>query len=264
VKETLQNLLMGATDTLFSAIPQRQPPRVSLQRCKLISHRGEHDNKTVFENTLAAFRAAREAGVWGIECDIRWTADLVPVVVHDPDGGRVFGDPAPIRELTFAQLRRRLPSIPSLEELLSDYGGYIHLMLEIKAEPLIQPRRQKEILAELLRDLDPVGDYHFLALNPDLFHRVDFAPRCSCIPVAEFNISALSEHSLASGYGGLAGHYVLLTSALKWRHEAAGQRVGVGHIGSRNALFRELNRGVEWIFSNNAVAMQRLLDELLQ
>lgn len=264
MKESLQNLLMGATDTLFSAIPRKRPPRELLQRCKLISHRGEHDNRLVFENTLQAFETAREAGVWGIECDLRWTADLTPVVVHDPDGGRVFGDRRPIRELTFAQLRRKLPLIPSLAEVVAAYGGNTHLMIEIKTEPLIQLQRQKLIIEELLRDLDPVRDYHFLALDPGLFQLVDFAPPAACLPVAEFNVAALSQLSLAAGYSGLAGHYLLLTSALKSRHEAAGQRIGVGHIGSRNALFRELNRGVEWIFSNDAVAMQQLLDELLQ
>ena len=264
MEDTLQNLLMAAADTVFAALPRRRPPRELLRRCKLISHRGEHDNRSIFENTLPAFDAAREAGVWGIECDVRWTADLTPVILHDPDGGRVFGDPRPVRELTFAQLRQQLPLIPSLAELVSVYGGNTHLMIEIKAEPPVRPRQQKLIIAELLRDLDPVGDYHFLALDPDLFQRVDFAPPAACLPVAEFNVSALSERSLASGYGGLAGHYLLMTNAVKSRHEAAGQRIGTGHIGSRNALFRELNRGVEWIFSNNAAALQRLLDRLLK
>ena len=36
-----------------------------------------------------------------------------------------------------------------------------------------------------------------------------------------------------------------------------------GFIHSRNALFRELNRGVEWIFSNEAVRMQGIRDAYL-
>ena len=33
---------------------------------------------------------------------------------------------------------------------------------------------------------------------------------------------------------------------------------------SRNTLFRELNRGIEWIFSNDAVALQHIRDDYLQ
>jgi glycerophosphoryl diester phosphodiesterase len=260
VKEALQNLLMHLVDSVTAALPQPTPSRDALRRCKLISHRGEHDNRSVLENTLPAFAAARDAGVWGIECDIRWTADLVPVIAHDPDGRRVFGDDAVIGELTFDALRDRLPQVPSLAELVAEFGGHTHLMLEIKAEPYPEPERQTASLAEHLAALVPGEDYHFLALDPDLFRYVDFVPSAACLPVAEFNVSALSRRALERGYGGLTGHYLLLTDGVRRRHETAGQRIGTGHIGSRNALFREINRDVEWIFSNDAVTMQRLLE----
>lgn len=264
MRESLQNALMRLVDGVTALIPRPLPGREALQQCRLVSHRGEHDNRQVYENTLAAFAAARDAGVWGIECDIRWTADLVPVVAHDSDGRRVFGDAGVLRELSFGELRERMPLVPSLEELVREFGGDRHLMLEIKAESYPQPEHQKTILAGLMSGLEPARDYHFLALDPALFSHVDFAPPTCLLPVAEFNVQALSETSLAAGYAGLAGHYLLLGNALKRLHEARGQRIGTGHIGSRNALFRELNRGVEWIFSNDAVAMQRLLDRLLE
>ena len=154
---------------------------------------------------------------------------------------------------------KALPAVPSLAELVKEFGGNTHLMLEIKDEPYPEPARQQAILESTLQGLAPIQDYHFLALDPALFRHVAFAPSDCCLPVAEFNVAALSKCSLDSGYGGLTGHYLLLTNALKRRHEAAGQRIGTGHIGSRNALFREINRGVEWIFSNDAVAMQQLL-----
>lgn len=263
VREALQNALMRLADGVTALIPQPVPDRETLQQCRLVSHRGEHDNRQIQENTLPAFAAARDAGVWGIECDIRWTADLVPVVAHDPDGRRVFGDPGVLRELTFEELRTRMPLIPTLEELVAQFGGDRHLMLEIKAEPYADPGRQKAIMDRLLAGLVPVRDYHFLALDPALFQYVDFAPPECLLPVAEFNVRQLSESSLAAGYAGLAGHYLLLGNALKRRHEARGQGIGTGHIGSRNALFRELNRGVAWIFSNDAVAMQRALEAAL-
>ena len=40
------------------------------------------------------------------------------------------------------------------------------------------------------------------------------------------------------------------------------EAVATGFVKSRNCLYREMNRGMAWIFSNDAVAMQRLLDGL--
>jgi glycerophosphoryl diester phosphodiesterase len=42
------------------------------------------------------------------------------------------------------------------------------------------------------------------------------------------------------------------------------QKMGTGYIGSKNCLFRELNRGIEWIFSNNAADLQKIVQHLLK
>ena len=47
---------------------------------KVIAHRGDHTIHP--ENTLPAFQAALDANAFGIEFDVRLTADLVPVVFH--------------------------------------------------------------------------------------------------------------------------------------------------------------------------------------
>ena len=211
------------------------------------SRGGEHDNRQVFENTLPAFAHARDAGVWGIECDIRWTADLVPIVAHDTDAARVFGEDLSFSDVSFAELRERLPLVPSLAELVAEFGGNIHLMMEIKQESYPDPARQQQALADLLAELRPAVDYHFLALDPALFRYVGFAPARSLLPVAEFNVGTLSQLGIAEDYAGLAGHYLLLGSRVQQRHRAQGQHIGTGHVGSRNALFRE----------------QQLLDRLL-
>jgi glycerophosphoryl diester phosphodiesterase len=264
MRDFLQYTAMKAVDRVMAGIPQPVPSQIALRNCKIISHRGEHDNMSVMENTLPAFDNARVNGVWGIECDIRWTADLVPVICHDPCGTRVFDNPARVSELSFADLRAQMPLIPSLAELVGEFGGNTHLMLEIKADHYPQLQRQKMILQEQLSTLSPGPDYHFLALDPALFSRVDFAPRNVCFPVAQLNTSRLSRAALDTQCGGLNGHFLLLTDKLKKRHELAGQRIGTGFISSKNCLFRELNRGVEWIFSNDAVKIQKIRDRYLE
>ena len=169
MQEWLQGAAMKTADWIMAGIPRPVPSQTALRNCKIISHRGEHDNISVIENTLPAFELARTHGVWGIECDIRWTADLVPLIIHDHNGARLFGRPDRFSALSFAEVRAQLPLIPSLAELVSEFGGNTHLMLEIKEEHYPQPLRQKRILQEHLSVLSPGRDYHFLVLDPNLF-----------------------------------------------------------------------------------------------
>ena len=259
----LQKLAIDLVDLVMALIPRAVPSAAALRNCKIVSHRGEHDNRRVMENTLLAFDIARAAGVWGIECDLRWTSDLVPVICHDPSTERVFGKPVLIESITFAELREQLPAIPSLEEVVARYSGNTHLMLELKclsAEHLVQ---QRETLARILGKVTAGEDFHVLALDPGLFTLVDFIAPQYLLPVAETNVHQLSRISLQRGYRGLAGHYLLLGEGVRRRHLAAGQHIGTGFPRSRNCLCRELNRGVQWIFSNDAVYLQGKVNALL-
>ena len=262
MKERLQNLAMALVDQVMAVIPRPLPDEAALRNCKIISHRGEHDNRTVMENTLMAFDNARTVGVWGLECDIRWTSDDVPVICHDASTSRVFGVDIEIASVSFEQLRDALPDVPALEEVVNRFGGNTHLMLELKSFDGDRLERQRTALADVLKVLTPEEDYHFLALDPALFTLADFVAPSALLPVAQTNVRALSEISLQRSYCGLCGHYLLLGTELQHKHEAAGQRVGTGFPRSRNCLYRELGRGIEWIFSNDAVYLQGLLNEL--
>ena len=39
---------------------------------------------------------------------------------------------------------------------------------------------------------------------------------------------------------------------------------GVGFIDSKNSLYRELNRGVSWLFTNQAVKLSGYLNEAMK
>ena len=92
--------LLQSIDLFYAKWPQPPPHKDRLKHCKIISHRGEHDNKDIFENTLSAFDQARDAGVGGIEFDLRWTKDLHPVVFHDTHLQRVFGSEVELNQVT--------------------------------------------------------------------------------------------------------------------------------------------------------------------
>jgi len=251
-------------DLWFAAWPQPTPGQARLRDCKIISHRGEHDNRVVFENTLAAFERAYRAGVWGLELDVRWTKDLKPVVIHDADLMRVFHLDSMVSQLSLKELQGRCPLIPSLAELIHSYGGKAHLMMELKAEVYPEPTLQSRVLQEHLSQLTPQADYHFISLTPSMLERVNWCPKAACLPIAQLNIKSISSLALKANYGGMNGHYLFITNAVLQKHLQHNQQVGTGFVRSRNCLFRELNRGVEWIYTNHALKLQRIRKACLQ
>ncbi len=263
LRDKLFDVTMATVDGVMAAWPQPLPSREALERCRIIAHRGEHDNQKVFENTLQSFQLALDAGVWGIECDIRFTRDRVPVICHDPTASRVFGAAIEIGRTTFTDLRAALPQIPTLDELVEQFGGRAHLMLELKHEAWPAPEHQRDRLREALAPLQPIHDFHLLSLNPTMYERVDFAPEGCFLPVAETNVEAISRFALERGCAGLGGHYLLLGKAVKQRHDRVGQQLGTGFPTSGNCLRRELNRGVQWIFTNHAVKLETLRRDYL-
>jgi glycerophosphoryl diester phosphodiesterase len=92
------------------------------------------------ENTLAAFRRAREEGADGVELDVLSCATGEVVVFHDEDLTRLAGRPERIADLPLAAVRDvRLAggqSIPLFTEALEELGSQSMLVnVEIKAPP---------------------------------------------------------------------------------------------------------------------------------
>lgn len=261
----METLAMALADALFAALPRRRPSPDALQQARIVAHRGAHEaTRGVAENTLAAFAAARDAGVWGIETDIRWTRDHEPVLVHDPDTARVFGKPLRVAEVRAAQLRSHVPGVPTLAEVVQRYAPGMHLMLEIKDGFRPEPQRQQQRLLERLAPLRPVHDYHLMALDPALFSPFTDIPAAAMIPIARFDVARMSALALERGYAGIAGHYALIGKRYLRRHQRRSQAIGVGFPTSRNGLYRELNRGVDWIFSDHAVKLQHYVQTALE
>ena len=257
--DRIEKTICRAADQLYSIYPQPFPDKKRLMDCRIISHRGEHDNRSVFENTLKAFDKALESGIFGIEFDLRWTKDLIPVVFHDRDTTRLFKKNLNINETFFSDLKSSIPEIPSLAETILRYGKKLHLMVEMKQEFYPEPAYQTGVLKDLFSALEPVKDYHLISLSPGIFDIIDFVSEIAFLPVARFNAGRISEIALKNNYGGIAGHYLLISDSVFKKHTDKNQKIGTGFIGSRNSLFRELNRGAEWIFSNDAAKLQAIV-----
>lgn len=240
----------------FAFIPRATPSLALLQSTRLIAHRGAHDHANgLIENTLPAFKRAYEIGCWGIELDVRSTADKVLVVHHDLDLNRLWGKPIRIADINFAALRELEPNIPTLLEVVAEFGGLLHLCIELKA-----PFDDAPALAQILQKLTPGKDYHLLSLDERIFKELPQFPKPALLLVAVHNnVKTLSEQSVKESYGGVLGNCLLLRDKYVQQIINAKQLVGVGFVESKYALYRELNRGVVYIFTNQALRVRSIL-----
>jgi len=127
---------------------------------RVIGHRGTPIHPTFPENTLAAVRTALEAGVDGVEVDVRASADGVLVLSHDDDLGRVLGGGpgtgplvagTPSADLRSVELpgRTRVPALTEVLDRAAVHGARV--VTEVKPEaggP--SARRTAGLLAALL------------------------------------------------------------------------------------------------------------------
>lgn len=215
------------------------------------------------ENTLCAFQRAAEAGVWGIELDLRFTADLEPIVFHDANLFRLYGRYQNICELSHGEIKSSFPDIPSLYDVIERFGSKIHLMIEVKQQQWPDPVQQVSRLKKILHGLVPGKDFHFLCLHPEALEPLGQYAQNAWLAISEYWPALRSRWVKHRRWGGLCGHYLLIgNDTIKSLHRN-GQKVGTGYVQSRNCLFREINRGVDWIFSNDAVHLQSIVDDCL-
>lgn len=115
------------------------------------AHRGLW-NSSIPENSLPAFRRAREYG-FGVEMDVHLTSDGETVVIHDDDLKRMCGTDKKVRDCTLRELRNFTlldsgEGIPTLVEFLDTVGEDMPLIVEIKHDP-----RRDEICSKTISQL---------------------------------------------------------------------------------------------------------------
>jgi glycerophosphoryl diester phosphodiesterase len=259
VLDRLEGWLLRWADAITAHARHAPPSSERLKAARIVAHRGIYDNIRIFENSLSAFDKVREAGIWGLECDVRWTRDGVAVVHHDPDGRRLHHFTRPIASMTLRELQPAAPLIPTLETVVQRYGKRLHLMIEVKAAPGIAPPEVDRSLAAVLASLVPGKDYHLMSLSLEVLAGIAAVPRRACLPIARLNPGAAARAAVAHAYGGMTGHYAFVHRGRIRALHRQGLRVGTGFVNSPGCLYREMARGVDWLFSDRALALQRLV-----
>lgn len=262
--QLLEEAFQVTTEFYAKTIP-RKPVKSLLHKPGVIAHRGLIAHPTIKENTMLAFEECLKKNIWGIEFDIRWTKDLYPIIHHDPSTLRVWGKDKFIHEMNLTELKNEFPAIPSLSEVAASYGNKMHLMIEIKKLPEFTDSEMKTAsynLTDALQSLQPEQHYHFMSFQPEeLIKKFKLNPK-SILGIATTNIKDAINTAEKWKIKGITGHFALITSKLRILAQAKNLKVGVGFINSKNSMYRELELNADFLYSNNPLVIQGLLNKI--
>ena len=153
-------------------------------KANVIAHRGY--SSIAPENTIPAFIEAAKNGYKTIECDIEWTKDNIPVILHDKtinrtarktNGWRLFW-PKKCSSLNYKELldydfglwfsnKYKGTKIPSLNETLECCKNYeLNLYLELK-ETSNFDERKAQIFADLVQKAELEDRVTWISFNED-------------------------------------------------------------------------------------------------
>lgn len=162
----------------------------------VIAHRGY--SSVAPENTIPAFIAAAENGFNTVECDISWTKDSVPVILHDSsinrtartEKGKKLFWPRKCSNLTYDQLLKydfgvwkgeefKGTKIPSFNELLDcskEYG--LNLYIELKKTSGFDEEKAK-LLVDAVKEAGLEDKVTWISFEEDYLQTIsDLMPDC--------------------------------------------------------------------------------------
>lgn len=139
------------------------------------AHRGYRPQSAIQENTLAAFRCAREEGALMSECDVQLCRDGEVIVFHDEDLMRLGrGGPAVqakrVADLDAGEMKR-LTGAPLLRELLTDVASTPLVNIELKTRAVWDGRLERAVV-RIVRETGSEGRVLFSSFNPFSLRRL--------------------------------------------------------------------------------------------
>ena len=240
--------------------------RLDLKGDALITaHRGA--KAVAPENTMAAFKAAMDAGADFIELDVQRTKDRQVVVLHDADFMRMGGDPRRVADLTAAEVatidigRKRGPQFagehaPTLEEVIDLVRGRTKINIELKynvPDPGLAPA-----VVELLVREDFIDQVVITSLDYAALKQVrSIEPRLKTGHI----VTAAVGDVLRTEADFLSLNSAKATSSLVRRARAGGKDVAAWTVNDPEVMLRMIERGVDNIITDDPALLVRVMRE---
>jgi len=230
----------------------------------ITAHRGA--SVSAPENTMAAFRAAMDAGATYAELDVQRTADGRLIVLHDGDVLRLGGDPRKVKDLTAAELqgidvgRKYDPKFtgevpPTLEEVIALVRGRMKINVELKynvPDPGLVPA-----VIELLKREDFLDQVVITSLDYAALRQVEsLEPR---LPTGHI-VTAAVGNVLRSEADFLSLNSARASASLVRKAHAAGKGVHVWTVNKPEVMLRMIERGVDNIITDDPALLARVIE----
>ena len=148
-------LAVAAGFYVYSGIGKRP------EEIKAVAHRGYSTEAP--ENTLPAFRLAKEKGFDYVECDVVFTSDNVPVLLHDDSINRTSNGEGKISSLTYEEVSQYDFGSWFSEEYagvkIPTFDEFLKLCKELELHPYIELKGSysKEQIDSLVADVEENG-----------------------------------------------------------------------------------------------------------
>ena len=219
------------------------------------------------ENTMAAFKAAMDAGADFIELDVQHTKDREVVVLHDADFMRMGDDPRRVADLTAAEVatidigRKRGPQFageraPTLEEVIGLARGRMRINIELKynvPDPGLAPA-----VVELLRREDFIDQVVITSLDYAALKQVkSIEPRVKTGHI----VTAAVGDVLRTEADFLSLNSAKATTSLVRRARAVGKDVAVWTVNDPEVMLRMIERGADNIITDDPALLVRVMRE---
>lgn len=226
----------------------------------IIGHRGASGDAP--ENTMAAFRMARDHGAHGLEYDVHLAQDGVPVVIHDLELDRTTNGTGRVSNFSSVALGQLDAGdgagVPTLDAVLAEFGGDFLHNIEIKggsadAETLVAA------VTDCIARHDIAANIVISSFEEDILQAATrFAP-----PVAQAALIDPEAPNIPSFFAGPAVHpyYAVVNEAfMNWAAERA-YRVHVWTINEPADAQRLAALGVSAFITNYPAKIKAALNQ---
>jgi glycerophosphoryl diester phosphodiesterase len=227
------------------------------------------------ENTLAAFRAAIDAGCDMVELDVHLSRDREVVVIHDDTLERTTNGSGNVADSLFANLGRldagrwfaprfAQERIPALSEVLALVRGRILVNIELKQGKKLPytPEQLADRTLDECKKADMLDQVLFSSFAPNAIDRIrEHNPELPVALITENPWRTPEEAGAGKLYPTLNCRAATLTGAGIGQAHAAGIRVHAWTVNTRPAMKRFIMLGVDGIITNHPDLLIPLLQK---
>ena len=219
------------------------------------------------ENTMSAFRLAKQQGADGIEFDVKLSADGQVVIIHDPTVNRTTNGKGLVKNLSLSEIKQLDAGssfssqfagepIPTLAELFDEMRHSLYMNVEM-TNYTTQSDLLPEKVAELVRKYDMYDSIVFSSFSKKTITRIHaLLPE---IPVAMLANEGLpgainrSSIGLKAAPDALHPHFSDVTPAMIEKQKQYHRKVNVWTVNQEADIRRMIVLGVDGIITNDPI-----------